>query len=68
MKKQIIYKKIRDLRIKNGLSQVDLSKLVLASPSRIGMYETGLSTPSDEYLRKLSKLFAVDFNEIKTMI
>lgn len=49
--------KLKDLRLKNGLSQRDAAKQLDVSPSIISGYETGERTPSAENLLALSFLY-----------
>ena len=49
--------KLKDLRIKYGFSQKQVTELIDISPSVASGYETGERTPSTEKLLALSNLF-----------
>ena len=49
--------KLRELRVKTGLSQRAVAKKLDVSPSIISSYETGERTPSVENLLSLSYLY-----------
>lgn len=49
--------KLRELRIKYGLSQKQVAELVNLSPSIVSGYESGDQTPSTEKLLALSNLY-----------
>lgn len=50
-------KKIKEERIKLGLSRYELALELNVSPSTIAMYEIGERVPRDETKIKLSKIF-----------
>ena len=54
---QGLSERLRDLRVKNGLSQRTVAKRLDVSPSIISSYETGERTPSTENLLALSYLY-----------
>lgn len=49
--------RIKDLRIKNGLSQEKLSEAVGVSRQAVAKWESGLSAPSTENLFRLAEVF-----------
>jgi transcriptional regulator with XRE-family HTH domain len=57
--------KIKDLRLKAKLTQLELSQLVGVSRSSIAQYELGTIQPRTKVLVKLAKIFNVDLNEMK---
>ena len=50
---------IRELRIKRGLTQVQLASMLGVSKSVISSYENGVHLPPYDILIRLSKLFGV---------
>ena len=50
---------IRELRIKRGLTQVELASILGVSKSVISSYENGVHLPPYDILIRLSKLFGV---------
>jgi len=50
---------IRELRIKRGLTQVQLASILGVSKSVISSYENGVHLPPYDILIRLSKLFGV---------
>lgn len=56
-------KRLKDLRIKKGLSQEDIGKFLSLSKQTISSYENGLRNPEPETLIKLAELLnvSVDF-------
>lgn len=62
-------KKLKDLRIKQGLSQKQVAEKLNLSPSIISGYETGERTPSVENILSLSYLYkcSTDYLLGKTM-
>lgn len=55
-----ISNKIKELRIKNRLSQVELGEKLGISNRAISKWEKGLSLPSSENIYRLSKIFGVN--------
>ena len=53
------FKKIKELRIKNKMSQKDLGEHIGISDRAISKWELGLSNPSGQNLIKLAKIFNV---------
>lgn len=51
--KEDLSKKIKNLRLKSGLTQSELAERVQVSPSCIGMYEQGRREPSGQVLSKI---------------
>ena len=52
-------KKVKALRKKQGLSQLELAEKIFVSRQAISGWEAGTSRPSTENLQCLSKLYAV---------
>ncbi|HHY74882.1 MAG TPA: helix-turn-helix transcriptional regulator [Bacillus bacterium] len=58
-------KKIRDLRIKRGLTLTELSKLSGVSKSYLSFIERGKQTnPSIEVIEKIAKALKIDFQSL----
>ena len=57
--------KLRDLRIKVGLSQEALADIVHVSRSAIAKYENGGGKPSEETLKLIADYFKVDISYLK---
>lgn len=55
----ILGKRIRELRIKKGLTQQRLAEMLNTTKGTISNYETGYSTPDYETLQKLADIFNV---------
>lgn len=55
----MISERIRELRAKNGISQAELARKLDVTRSSINAWESGLSTPTTQYIVALSKLFHV---------
>lgn len=51
--------KIKDLRLERGFTQEELGKLLNVQKAAISKYEKGITTPSNEVLKKLSAIFNV---------
>ena len=51
--------KIRELRVKNNLTQSDLGRKLGVTKAVVSAYETGLNRPKHEVLFQLSRLFGV---------
>jgi transcriptional regulator with XRE-family HTH domain len=51
--------RLKQLRKDNGMSQLELSKLLGCVVSLVSMYESGDKTPSAEKLQSLAELFRV---------
>lgn len=50
-------KKLRDMRLKSGLSQKEIAEQIGVSPSIVSAYELGERTPSVEVLMSLAALY-----------
>lgn len=55
---------IRELRIKNGLSQDELAEKLFVTRQAVSRWETEETTPNVETLKQLSKLFNVSINTL----
>ena len=55
----MICETIRQLRQKYGMSQSDLAKKLDVTRSSVNAWESGLSTPTTQYIVALAKLFHV---------
>ena len=55
---------IRELRIKNGLSQDELAEKVFVTRQAVSRWETGETVPGRETLKLLSDLFGVSINTL----
>lgn len=55
---------IKDARIKHGLSQRQLAKLIGISQSYIGKIEIGEKNPGLSVMHKLEELFNIDNGEL----
>ena len=49
--------RLKEMRVKLGLSQREVAKILELSPSVVSAYETGERTPSTETLLRLSNLY-----------
>lgn len=54
-----IKNKIKELRVKKGLTQKQLAQLVNKSVTGLASWEQGLSEPSVNYIRALCEIFEV---------
>ena len=54
-----ICKHIKELRLKRGMTQVELASMLGVSKSVISSYENGIHLPPYDLLIKLSKVFGV---------
>lgn len=55
----MIGRKIKELRLKKGITQEKLAKVLGVTTSMVGMYETGARKPSYEVLNKIARYFNV---------
>ena len=53
----MISTKIKDLRIKNDITQEQLSKELSVAKSTIGMWENGRREPDIDMIKKIAKYF-----------
>ena len=56
--------RIREIRRKNGINQIELSKLLNVSQATISGYETGKFEPDNDTLIRIAGLFNVSVDEI----
>ncbi len=56
--------KLKELRIKNNLTQEDLAEKLHISRQSISKWEQGINEPNIEMLKKLSVIFDVSINEL----
>ena len=54
--------KLRELRLKNGLSQVELSKILNISQTSYSQCERGICEPNIEMLKKIARYFKVSLD------
>lgn len=64
--KKIEYKKIKELRKHQGLSQMELSRLLGISEQAVSKWELGYSQPSANHLIALAQIFGVSMEEFLT--
>lgn len=55
---------LRDLRIEEGLTQRDVGDYLNINRTTYTKYETNVTQPNLEQLKKLCKLFEVDYNTL----
>lgn len=55
----MICERIRQLRERSGMTQSELAKKLDVTRSSVNAWESGLSTPTTQYIVALSKLFHV---------
>ena len=55
---------LRELRVKNGLSQDELAEKVFVTRQAVSRWETGETVPNTETLKLLSRLFNVSINTL----
>lgn len=60
----MINKKIRELRIKNGLSQTELAEKLKTTQGTIGKYERGELDLNTEKIIQICKILKVSPNEL----
>lgn len=55
--------RIKELRIENNLSQLQLAKLIGVSQKAIDYWERSVNEPKSSYIIKLVKTFNISFDE-----
>lgn len=55
---------LRELRLKAGLTQEQVAKLVDVDQAAVSNWETGKYTPARKYRKKLAKLYGVGEEEL----
>ena len=58
-------RKLGELRVKAGMTQEELAKMIGVSKASIGFYENGKTNPTDENLRKMSVIFKVNPSDLE---
>lgn len=56
--------KLKELRKKKGLSQLEVASAIGVLPSAISNYEKGIRVPKDSIKKKLSELYEVGIVEL----
>lgn len=56
--------KLKELRVKKGISQTELAEKVFVSRSAVAKWENGLGLPSDDSLNQLAEFFGVEREEL----
>lgn len=59
--------KLKDARIKKGLSQIEVAKLINIGNKTVSDYERGISSPDPDTLKKLAKLYNVSTDYLLDM-
>ena len=62
--KKKLGKRIQELRVKNGLTQAELSEKACIAAKHQSCIETGKNYPSAELIEKYAKIFNVDVSEV----
>ena len=57
-------KKLKEIRMQNGLTQKEVAEYLCISPQSISKWENGEATPSIEFLPKLSELFNCSIDDL----
>lgn len=60
----MIAEKIKELRERNGLKQVDLAKMLNVTRSSVNAWEMGISVPSTQFIAELANLLKVSTDYI----
>lgn len=55
---------LQDLRKSNGFTQYDIAELLNINRASVSKWETGVSIPNIEHLKKLSELYKLTINEL----
>lgn len=55
---------IRNIRLAQGLSQVELAKLLHVTPNAISQWETGVRNPSLQKVREMAEILHCTTDEI----
>ena len=58
----MLAKQIKNLRVKAGMSQLQLAEKLSVRPSAVGMYEQGRRTPSVDMIILIAKVFGVSLD------
>ena len=58
--------KLKSLRTKKGISQVELAKNIFVSRSAVAKWENGLGLPSEESLKLLAEYFGVSISDLQS--
>ncbi len=58
--------RIKQIREKNGISQVQLSNILAVDRSTVAKWETGMSVPRAGTLKKLAAYFGCTIDELLT--
>ena len=56
-------KKIKELRLEKGLSQMQLGKLIGVSQKAVDYWERSVNEPKSSYIIALVKVFDISFDE-----
>lgn len=56
--------KLKELRLKKGISQTELAEKIFVSRSAVAKWENGLGLPSDDSLNQLAEFFEVEREEL----
>lgn len=60
----ILSERIKELRLKSGISQAELARKLQVTRSSVNAWEMGLNIPTTQYIVELSKLFNVSSDYI----
>ncbi len=67
-KNVIISKKMKEIRLSHGMTQVDVAKELHIDRSVYTKYETGKLTPTQERIQEFADIFDIDINELEKCV
>lgn len=62
--RELIAKRIKEIRIENKLSQVKFGEILFVSQDTVSLWEQGKSLPSTEYIIAIAKTFNISADYI----
>ena len=56
--------RVRELRLRSGMTQIELAKRVRVTQQAVGLWEKGKAVPQGDSVKRLAKIFSVPADDL----